>query len=163
MYSIRSTIEIEKWRWKFQPLQKIWPHNPWNDMRKGYPTAKGSSIVKVALCLTSLSIPIRWAQRSKELDGTGSRYGKRMVTWNTNARAPSMSKKEPFERKQNEAYREVIQYLQKTSQLMKRLGRGERWKNYRKTIHDQHRRKKNLIAMLEKIDWEEVETLREGK
>lgn len=55
------------------------------------------------------------------------------------------------EQKNNDAYEEAIDLLKKVLQLMNRLGRKEGWDHYVQTLAAQHKRKRNFIALLEKL------------
>lgn len=53
--------------------------------------------------------------------------------------------------KHNEAYREAAEMLGKIKRLLKRMGREEEWMIYYQTLRAAHLRKRNFIALLEKL------------
>jgi uncharacterized Zn finger protein len=52
----------------------------------------------------------------------------------------------------NDAYRNAATLVKKIALLFKRLGREEAWIHYRNTLCDTHKRKRNFMALLEKIN-----------
>lgn len=55
------------------------------------------------------------------------------------------------ELKNNDAYEEAIDLVKKVFRLMNRLGRKEGWDHYVQTLAAQHKRKRNFVALLEKL------------
>jgi uncharacterized Zn finger protein len=51
----------------------------------------------------------------------------------------------------NEAYRNAGALVKKIALLFRRLGREEAWNHYRNTLCETHKRKRNFMALLEKI------------
>jgi uncharacterized Zn finger protein len=51
----------------------------------------------------------------------------------------------------NDAYRNAAALVKKIALLFRRLGREEAWNHYRNTLCETHRRKRNFMALLEKI------------
>ncbi|MGA9408392.1 MAG: DUF6880 family protein [Bacteroidota bacterium] len=54
-------------------------------------------------------------------------------------------------RMNNEAYRDAAALVKKIALLFKRLGKEEAWNHYRNTLCETHKRKRNFMALLEKI------------
>jgi uncharacterized Zn finger protein len=52
----------------------------------------------------------------------------------------------------NDAYRNAAALVKKIALLFKRLGREEAWIHYRNTLCETHKRKRNFMALLEKIN-----------
>ncbi len=51
----------------------------------------------------------------------------------------------------NDAYRNAATLVKKIALLFRRLGREEAWNHYRSTLCETHKRKRNFMALLEKI------------
>jgi len=56
-----------------------------------------------------------------------------------------------IEGKHHQAYTEAIEFLKKVRRLMMRLHRERQWEMYIEKVFTDHRRKRNFIAMLEKL------------
>lgn len=56
-----------------------------------------------------------------------------------------------IQRMGNEAYREATDLIRKIRTLMKRLGQGDKFADYLASIRATHKRKRNFMAMLERI------------
>ncbi len=64
-----------------------------------------------------------------------------------------MSLVEPQVRRMNsDAYRDAAALVKKIGILFKRLGRAEEWNRYLSTIRANHKRKRNFMALLEKLE-----------
>lgn len=57
-----------------------------------------------------------------------------------------------IEQKNDHAYREAVTMLKKVKQLMHRLDKKEEWRKYLEEIKTTHKRKRNFMAMLNRID-----------
>lgn len=57
-----------------------------------------------------------------------------------------------IEQKNDHAYREAVTMLKKVKQLMQQLDKKEEWRKYLEEIKTTHKRKRNFMAMLNRID-----------
>jgi uncharacterized Zn finger protein len=52
----------------------------------------------------------------------------------------------------NDAYRNAAALVKKIALLFKQLGREEAWNHYRNTLCETHKRKRNFMVLIEKIN-----------
>jgi uncharacterized Zn finger protein len=152
--------DAEAWkRWREKALQVIregiaksnravkGPHGHWNVNDR-------SELVKIFLW--EKNIDAAWA----EAEGGGCHESlwrelaaKREAEHPEDALAVYQSLVEPqIKQTNNDAYRNAATLVKKIALLFKRLGRAEAWNHYRNTLCETHKRKRNFMALIEKIN-----------